>query len=170
MLPMNDDEIADYFHTLYYSAAIVGINTSAMIEASILDRPVLTIEAAEFASTQAGTTHFHYLTPEGGGCVQTARRFKDHLGQLRRVLAHPETGRAERRRFVEDFVRPNGIDTEARDHFADAVERLTALRPAAVSDHPLWLAPARATLRVVARRWAHDAAPLDRGAADAQDF
>ncbi len=169
MLPMNDEEIAEYFHTLYYSAAIVGINTSAMIEATILDRPVLTIETAEFASTQAGTTHFHYLTPEGGGCVITARRFTDHLRQLRKVLAHPKTGRAERRRFVEDFVRPNGIDVEARSYFADAVERLITLRPTAVSDHPLWLAPARATLRVVARRWARDAAAPER-AADAQDF
>ena len=42
----------------------LGVNTSAMIEAAILGRPVLSVLAPEFAATQEGTVHFHYLLPE----------------------------------------------------------------------------------------------------------
>jgi len=38
--PIDARSRADYFDSLYYSAAVVGINTSAFIEAAILGRPV----------------------------------------------------------------------------------------------------------------------------------
>src|SRR5690606_5766746 len=52
------------FDTLYHSAAVVGLNTSAQLEAGIVGRPVLTILAPEFTGGQAGTLHFHYLLKE----------------------------------------------------------------------------------------------------------
>ena len=46
------------FDTLHHSAAAVGLNTSAQLEAAIAGRPVLTILAPEFAAGQQGTIHF----------------------------------------------------------------------------------------------------------------
>ena len=152
-IPMSDEETAEYFHSLYYSAAIVGINTSAMIEASILDRPVYTVQTPDFSPTQGGTTHFHYLV-EGGGCVRSAATFDEHLAQLSAGLANPDEGKAARAAFVAQFVRPRGLATSATEHVVVAIERLAGVRVRPVADRPLWLAPVRAALRLAARSMA----------------
>jgi hypothetical protein len=120
--PMNELDEADYFHSLYYSSAVLGINTSAMIEASIVGRQVYTIRAGEFG--QDTTVHFHYLLPEGGGCVVSAASIEEHVRQLGRGLADPDFGRAERARFISTFVRPHGLDRQAAPLLANAIEML----------------------------------------------
>jgi hypothetical protein len=77
--PATEHGRRDLFDSLYHAAAIVGINTSAMIEAAIVGRPVLTID--EFA-TQRGTLHFGYLLQENGGPVAHSGTMTGHLGQL----------------------------------------------------------------------------------------
>ena len=46
---------------MYHASATVGLNTSAMIEAAIVGRPVHTILVPEFQHSQEGTLHFRYL-------------------------------------------------------------------------------------------------------------
>ncbi|HEX5633708.1 MAG TPA: hypothetical protein VFX50_10775, partial [Gemmatimonadales bacterium] len=41
--PVDAEAKADYFDSLYYSSAVVGINTSAFIEAAVVGKPVLTV-------------------------------------------------------------------------------------------------------------------------------
>lgn len=158
MLPMNDLETADYFHSLYHSAAVVGINTSAMIEASIIGRPVLTVQVPEFADTQAGTTHFRYLVPSGGGCVESAGTVDEHVSQLSRAVASPDANRGARERFVLNFVRPWGLETPALDAVVEALERLTLMRPRPLTDAPWMLGPLRWALRRVMQRRPTEAA------------
>ena len=69
---MNADQ--GLFDSLFHSAAAVGLNTSAMIEAAIVGRPVYTIAAPEFSGGQGGTLHFGYLLTENGGIVSIATR------------------------------------------------------------------------------------------------
>jgi hypothetical protein len=121
---MTDLDASDYFHSLYFADAIVGINTSAMVEAAIVGRPVLTVRTPAFADTQSESMHFRYLLPAGGGCVQAAATFDEHLAQLGQTLADPGRDAAQREQFVRRFVRPNGIERPALDHLVAAVERL----------------------------------------------
>ena len=100
-----------------------------MIEAAIVGKAVLTVQAPEFAGTQEGTLHFHYLMPENGGFVDVARSSQEHAAQLARVLADP-AGVAERtQRFVATFVRPFGREQAATPLVADAIEGLRATAP-----------------------------------------
>jgi hypothetical protein len=113
---------ADYFDSLFYAAAVVGINTSAMIEAAILGRPVLTVLDPDFAGTQEKTVHFRYLLD--GGLVRKARSFADHIEQLAAAVAedgsyHP---------FVRSFVRPHGLDQPATPLVAAALEQAATLK------------------------------------------
>lgn len=110
----------DYLHSLYYAAAVVGINTSAMVEAAILERPVLTIATPAFRSTQDGTLHFHYLTEQHGGAVEMAADLPTHAAQLAHALARYDAAPA--RAFVAAFVRPHGADVSATFRVADAIE------------------------------------------------
>jgi hypothetical protein len=114
--------LADFYDSITYSAAVIGINTTAMIEAAIVGKPVLTILEPKFA--QEGTLHFHHLLEENGGFLHAASSLEEHLAQLRRVLDEGEEDAERRRRFVESFVRPHGLDKPATPIFADAVEEL----------------------------------------------
>jgi hypothetical protein len=134
--PIDPDNRADFFDSLYHGAAVVGINTSAMIEAAIVGRPVFSMLAGEFAGTQEGTIHFHYLLPENGGCVRIASTLDEHVRQVRERLRDPEAARAETERFVSHFIRPHGLDRPATPIFADAIERLAAAP--APAPEPAW--------------------------------
>jgi hypothetical protein len=123
--PVDEQMRTDFFDTIAHSAAVVGINTTAMIEAAIIGKSVLTILAPEFA--QESTIHFHYLLEENGGFLYVASTFDEHAGQLARVLDEDEAAGVRRRRFVESFVRPHGFDRPATPIFADAVEELATL-------------------------------------------
>jgi len=136
--PIEPDNRADFFDSIYHSAAVVGINTSAMIEAAIIGRPVFSILAEEFAGTQEGTIHFHYLLPENGGCVRIASTIEEHVSQLSDRLSDPEGARAETRRFIGSFIRPHGIDRPATPIFVDAIERLAAAPAPPPQLAPAW--------------------------------
>jgi hypothetical protein len=116
----------DFFDSLWHSSAVVGINTTAMIEAGIVGKSVLTILAPEFA--QETTLHFHYLLAENGGFVHVAASLPEHVAQLAEIVrgGHDDD---QRRAFVQSFVRPHGLDRPATGIYADAVEELASLQP-----------------------------------------
>jgi len=131
--PADERQRAGFYDSLFHASAIVGINTSAMIEAAIVGRPVLSIETPEFAGTQEGTLHYRYLLPENGGFLRVSSNVDDHLRQLADVLERPEAARAELARFVGQFIRPHGVDRPATPILVDALERYAASpRPAPV--------------------------------------
>jgi hypothetical protein len=136
--PIRPDNRDDFFDSLYHCAAVVGINTSAMIEAAILGRPVCSLLAPEFSGTQEGTIHFHHLVPEHGGFVRIAATMDEHVSQLSECLRDPHATRAQIDRFVGSFIRPHGVERPATPIFADTVDRLaTGPAPAAVRP-PVW--------------------------------
>ncbi|HEY3092931.1 MAG TPA: hypothetical protein VGJ52_07530, partial [Vicinamibacterales bacterium] len=123
---------------LYHAEAIVGINTSAMIEAAIVGRPVFSIVSEDFAGTQEGTIHFQHLLPENGGCVRIAASLEEHVRQLAERLKDLRGARAETEQFVASFVRPHGVSRPATPIVADAVERLGQRGRAAAVTVPVW--------------------------------
>jgi hypothetical protein len=125
VLPVTDEGRDDFFDSLAHSVAVVGINTTAMIEAAIVGKSVLTVLAPEFA--QESTLHFHYLLEENGGFLRVASSLEQHLEQLADVLGEDAAGAERRRRFVESFVRPHGFQRPATPILADAVEELANL-------------------------------------------
>jgi hypothetical protein len=123
------------FDTIHHSAAIVGLNTSAEIEAGIAGRPVFTLTAPEFADGQQGTLHFHHLLREHGGFVEVARDFESHARQLEAALAGGSNTEAIRS-AIERFVRPHGIERRATAIMADAIEAVAPARHKGPAD---WL-------------------------------
>ena len=136
--PVDAQSRADYFDTLYHSAAVVGINTSAFIEAGIVGRRVHTIIVPEMADNQTGTVHFNYLLNAGGGLLEVARGFDEHVAQLDASLAKADLKvglyTAEIKPFVREFVRPNGLDVAATPRFVEQVESMRDLTAHLKSD------------------------------------
>lgn len=128
------------FDSLFHSTAVVGLNTSAMIEAAIVGRPVLTIAAPEFSGGQGGTIHFHYLLVGNGGVVSPAESFAEHLRQLAAAPQQQAETIERSRRFLNDFVRPRGLDTPAGAVMVEEIERAASLRKRPART-PLWHYP-----------------------------
>jgi hypothetical protein len=146
---MNADQ--GLYDSLHHANAVVGLNTSAMIEAGILGKPVFTITAADFAGGQQQTLHFHYLLAKNGGLVEVAGGFVEHVDQLSGELRNPGSRREQSLRFVESFVRPQGLDRPAAPLMVEAIEAAAAIRkrprrPA------LWHVALRAALLAALRR------------------
>ena len=127
--PIDAQSKHDYFDSMYYSAAVVGLNTSAFIEASVVGRPVHTVLLPEISPTnQEGTIHFQYVLE---GLLHGARAFEDHVRQLADTLLPEGVDDPRSRAFSETFVRPFGIGEQATPRFVGAIEQALAAPPPA---------------------------------------
>lgn len=117
--PVDEKSKSDYFDSLYHAQAVVGINTSAFIEAGILNKPVLTIHDRRFAETQDGTIHFHYLVEQG--LLKSVETLPEHVDLLQRIVAGDLWYQDGNQKFLHSFVRPNGLDRDATSFVVAAI-------------------------------------------------
>jgi hypothetical protein len=152
-----DDEAsrAIFYDSLAHSLAVVGINTSALIEAAIAGKGVYTVVDETFRETQIGTLHYHYLRHENGGFLHEAATLDEHVAQLRSGIRDASADLEQTERFVAAFVRPRGLGRSASQVLADEIEGLERIAPGRLPSPPatrvLHLA-LRATAAVRSRR------------------
>lgn len=146
----------EYFDSLHHSAAIVGINTSAMVEGAVIDRPVLTVRLPDFEQSQDGTLHFDHLLPENGGPLVVARSLSQHTAQLAASIAEPLLASQRNRAFVEAFIRPNGRGRPATPQLVDAIVALPSVAVGR-SRRYAWLRPIVRWAAAAERRRLHRA-------------
>lgn len=107
--PITEARRQDYFDAIHHSAAVVGVNTSAFLDAAAVGRPVLTVLAPETAAGQSGTLHFRHVLDD---LLIAAPGYDEHAADLRRALEEPESERS--RAFAQRFLRPHGGPATAR--------------------------------------------------------
>jgi FkbM family methyltransferase len=155
--PSDATSKADYFDSIYHSAGVVGINTTAEIESAIVGRGVFTLLAPDFRETQGGTLHFEHLRRVNGGLLHVAESVPEHLDQLDAAIRNPAAGDGRCRRFVEAFIRPHGVDVPATPRLVDALEAL-ARAPATTRERaPLWAPIGRGLLAARGERLRREA-------------
>jgi hypothetical protein len=142
---MNADQ--GLYDSLSHADAVIGLNTSAMIEAGIVGKPVHAIVTEEFAGGQEQTIHFEYLRAANGGLVHEARSLDDHVRQLAAAVHAGAAGGDRQRQFIERFVRPRGIDRPVTPIVVDEIERIVQTTRRRVVRSPLWHHPARWAVR-----------------------
>jgi hypothetical protein len=146
--PVSDTAKADYFDALTHADAVIGVVTSAFLEAAIAGRPVLTVMPDHLQPHQEGMLHFRYLLEVEDGLLLAARTLDAHVTQLSGVLAGTVEYRERQARFLRAFVRPRGLDVPATPVFVEAVETLPAVtQDARAASPPL---PAAITQRFIA--------------------
>jgi hypothetical protein len=122
--PVEDSSRADYYDSIVHADAVVGVNTSALIESAILDRPALALPGPEFRSSQEDLPHFRLLVGERG-MLQVSESIAEHVAQLGLALDDPSAGAAVRRRFVDAFIRPDTSGASATQRVVTALDDLT---------------------------------------------
>ena len=136
--PVDDASKDDYFESLFYCSAVVGLNTSAFLEGAIVGRPVHTILLPEFHENQEGVLHFHYLLSVGGGVLQAGRTLRGAPCPARRHRCGRSTSEPRPAApFVREFIRPHGLDVPATPVFCDAIEDLLRM-PAPAPERTPW--------------------------------
>jgi len=138
-MPLQDEARNDYYDSLYHSAAVVGINTSAMVEAAIVGRRSFTVLLDELREGQDGMVHFQHLTQDG--FLGVAESLEEHVRQLADELGKSTSqsgGNDRTRHFVRSFLRPYGLDQAATPRFVTEVEGLEGLPVEARSFAAKW--------------------------------
>jgi len=122
--PINSRTKADYFDSIHHSSAVVGVNTSALIETAIVGRAVHSLSVPRYRNTQQGTLHFRYLSRDKGGPLVVTATFEKHLEGLAAAVRGDAGDDEAARAFVHRFVRPLGPDVRATAALADVIEAL----------------------------------------------
>jgi hypothetical protein len=125
--PTDEGRRAGFYDSIHHSAAVVGANTTALIDAAIVGRRTYSILLPELRGAQEQTLHFHYLLPEHGGPLVVARSLEEHLRQLRSLLRGEESDDRWREEFLRGFVRPRGLDTRVASLLVDDLERFAGV-------------------------------------------
>jgi hypothetical protein len=115
------------YDDLHHAAVVVGLNTSAQVEAAVLEKPVYAFAGGDEAPGQEQTLNFHYMLREHGGHVEFASTLEKHVAQLARGLAG-DYDKAAIRRFAKTFLRPHGLDRPVAPILAAEIVALAGRR------------------------------------------
>jgi hypothetical protein len=110
----------DYYDTIFHSKAVVAVNTSAFLEAAILEKPCITVMTDDSKSKQAGLGHFQHLL--NGGFLETATSYSEAATIVADIFSGRDSKKAQRQRFVREFIRPRGIHKPASQILAEVIE------------------------------------------------
>lgn len=120
----------EFFDTIHHASAVVGLNSTSLIESAIIGRPALTWLAPDYEASQNGTIHFRLIAGEDGMLV-VGRTWDEHVGHLCAALRDQDLDGDRRRRFVRAFVRPRGMNVRATDVLVDTLEQAATAPPPA---------------------------------------
>jgi hypothetical protein len=122
-LPDNSESIENYCHSIHYAKAMVGLNTSAFLEASILGRICIALPSMQGCYDKARFGHFRHLA--NGNFIHTPSTLENAASQLGTMLESGQDEReAARRAFVQHFLRPRGLEREASSHILETIEEV----------------------------------------------
>ena len=121
-LPESDGMQADFQNSVQHASAIVGINTTAMIDTLALGRPCVAIITQQYENTQMRAQHFQHLFDSGA--LNVARSMGAAVTQLEAVASGHDDHAEARLAFLSKFLRPQGMDINAGELVAAAVTEL----------------------------------------------
>jgi len=125
--PTDAESRTDYFDSIYHCSAVLGVITTAFLEATIVDRPVHSVLVGEYAATQSGIPQFYVMRPENDGMLALADSIEELAHQLAGSLRDPASARERNRRFREHFLRPIGAEVPASPVLVGEIERLPSM-------------------------------------------
>lgn len=119
--PDSDERRRMLYNSIHHSQAVAGVNTTAFLEAAILDKPCITIWVPRFEQTQM-LPHFHHLAD--ADFLDTANGSHEVPKILKQLMDGRDERAGKRRRFVKDFIRPHGVEKPSAEAYADVIEKI----------------------------------------------
>ncbi len=124
--PGTSEALQLFYDSLFYAIAAVGVNTSAMIDAIIWNKPVVAFLAPRYKETQLETQHFQQLLAYD--VVERATTPEECVERIQ-VLYNGHDMRQEKRlKLVDEFIRPRGREYEVADIIVQEIEKLAYIK------------------------------------------
>jgi hypothetical protein len=116
----------EYYAQLAAASCVVGLNTTAFLEAAVADVPCLTIVDDEYHEQQGKTGHFRHLL--AADFLEVSENPGEVADRIARILDGVDEKAAGRRAFVEWFLRPGGLDRASTPIVVDTITELPGRR------------------------------------------
>ncbi|MBI2056321.1 MAG: hypothetical protein HYT37_02985 [Candidatus Sungbacteria bacterium] len=122
-LPDTTQALQLFFDTLYFSsAAVVGANTTGIIDAMVMGKPAIGILTGEYGKTQEQTKHFRQLLE--ADVLKLVRNTEKFPAAVHAILEGKDEHREKRQQFIKRYIRPRGVETPAGEAAAREVENM----------------------------------------------
>ncbi|HEX2461619.1 MAG TPA: hypothetical protein VHJ58_15855, partial [Vicinamibacterales bacterium] len=130
--PDTADAIAEFRDILHHAVAVIGINTTGMLDAVLCDRPCIALAVKKYRQTQAHTPHFQRM--QESKALLTAGSVRVAVEMLGRIIAGDQQSASARQRFAATYARPRGLGSDAGLAAAIAIELAAQNRSAGEID------------------------------------
>lgn len=122
-LPDTSHALQLFFDTLYFSqVAIVGANTTGIIDAMVMGKPAIGILTGEYGKTQEETKHFRQLLD--AEVLELVRDMDMFPATVKKMLDRHDERLEKRQAFIKRYIRPRGLEMPAGEAAAMEVERM----------------------------------------------
>jgi hypothetical protein len=125
----------DFHDTLRHGLGAIGINTSGMFNAVVMDKPCVTVLASRYRETQEEAMHFQHLLE--GDVLETSQSPAECADVMERIWRGEDVKARARQKFVEDWIRPRGLEHPAGEIIRSAVELLAGGKSPAEIDREI---------------------------------
>ena len=119
-MPDTKEALEIFYDTLYHSAAAIGINTQAMLDAIAAGKPVLAMIVEKYRARQVKTSYFHHISDSGG--VYLPKTAGESVNFISELVAGHDALKEKRENLISGLIRPRGIS--AGEAAADEIENL----------------------------------------------
>lgn len=121
-MPKTKAALQDFYNIFYYSSAVVSINTSGMVDAILVGKPVISLERDEFKKTQILAQHYVHMRQSGA--LYVTKTSEEFIKVFTQLLSGNDPKKIEREKFITTFIRPCGLDKSAGEVVALEIENL----------------------------------------------
>jgi hypothetical protein len=118
--PDTADAIAEFRDILHHAVAVIGVNTTGMLDAVLCDRPCIALAVKKYRQTQVHTPHFRRM--QESKALLTAGSVRVAVEMLGRIIAGDQQSASARQRFAATYARPRGLGSDAGLAAAIAIE------------------------------------------------
>ena len=116
-MPETEQTRKDLYNAIKHSEFAVGINTSAMIDAVVLDKRCFALVLNEFNSTQSSAEHFKIMCRSGAFEVcRSEKELRD------RVVMWQDNRKNLRNDFTHNLIKPNNVS--AGEYISDRLKSM----------------------------------------------
>lgn len=123
--PYSKKAISLYLESILYSDMVFAINTSGMIDAVVVDRPVLTLYLDEYLEVQRETEHFGDLIRFKA--IYAANTVDELISNIEFILDKEDSLSLARARFVQAMIRPLGLPITSGKNAASEIIKFAKL-------------------------------------------
>lgn len=125
-LPDTRESLQLSYDTYFYAKAVLGVFTSAMMEAIIVGRPIIIVVSEEYKKTQTEAEHFRQFI--ASGAITVTHNLDESIMAVQSLLTGHDALKPARENFVRNYIRPRGLETPAGVNALREIENFVASR------------------------------------------